>query len=93
MIAERLQRVVKLAIAMVSNSSPKTIAPTRMNMLATVLHLSILKKEAYMSNAIYLVLVFATCLVLAVAIAYDKTKTINSALQEQADKLQRELQQ
>lgn len=93
MIAERLQRFGKLAIAMVYNSSPKTIAYPRMNMLATVLHLSILKKEAYMSNAIYLVLVFATCLVLAVAIAYDKTKTIDSALQEQADKLQRELQQ
>lgn len=46
-----------------------------------------------MSNAIYLVLVFATCLVLAVAIAYDKTKTIDAQLQEQADKLQRELQQ
>lgn len=45
MIAERLQRFRGNAIAMVYNSSPKTIAYPRMNMLATVLQLSILKKE------------------------------------------------
>ena len=44
-----------------------------------------------MSNAIYLVVVFAVCLVLATVLLYDKSKTIEGQLKHEAEKLQRQI--